>query len=230
MDTHGEYETQGVNDELQGLRNAIFDGDAQRATEITEQVLKLGYSTETIVKQALLPPMGVLGEKLRDGAIFIPEVLMSARAMQGAMYVLTPLMTRGQSPVYGTVVIGTVAGDYHDIGKNMVSLMLQAKGFSVIDLGIDVTAEVFADAVRQYKPDIVGISALLTTTMSEMRTVIETLVAEGLRSQVTVMVGGAPVSRSFAREIKADIYAETLFEAGEAAEDIANHRVSKHAV
>ena len=225
-----ESNSQGMRDELYALRSAIYDGNAQKAKEATEQVLQLGYSTEAIVKNALLPPMRALGEQLREEKIYIPDVLMSARAMQGAMYALKPVMTRGQSPNLGIVVIGTVAGDFHDIGKNMVALMLQAKGFSVIDLGIDVTAEAFVEAVKRYNPDIVGISALLTTTMCEMKTIIDLLIEKGLKSRVTIMVGGAPVSRLYAREIKADIYAETLFEAGEAAEEIAHHRISRYAV
>ncbi|MCL2528975.1 MAG: corrinoid protein [Coriobacteriia bacterium] len=223
-------ETIESHDELAGLWGAIFHGDAQKAKECTEYVLQQGYSTEVIVKNALLPPMRALGKQLRDGKIYIPDVLMSARAMQGAMYALKPFMTYGQSSVLGTVVIGTVAGDFHDIGKNLVAMILQAKGFTVIDLGNDVTAEVFVDAIHRFNPEILGISAMLTTTMTEMRTIIELIVKEGLRSQVTIMIGGAPVSEAFAREIKADIYAETLFEAGEAAEELIKHRISQYAL
>jgi len=222
--------TSELHDELNDLWGAIYNGDAQKAKEYTEKVLQQGYSTEVIVKNALLPPMRTLGEQLRDGKIYIPDILMSARAMQGAMYALKPFMAHGQTSILGTVVIGTVAGDFHDIGKNLVAMILQAKGFTVIDLGNDVTAEGFVDAINRFSPEILGISAMLTTTMSEMKTIIELVVKEGLRSQVTIMIGGAPVSESFAREINADIYAETLFEAGEAAEELVKHRISQYSV
>ncbi|MDR2035886.1 MAG: corrinoid protein [Coriobacteriales bacterium] len=216
--------------ELRDLWRAIYEGNAQKAKEATEQVLQLGYSTDTVIRNALIPPMRALGEQLKDGKLFIPEVLMSSRAMQGAMYALQPATASNQVTLLGTVVLGTVAGDFHDIGKNMVALMLKAKGFAVVDLGIDVTAEAFVEAIKRHKPDIVGISAMLTTTMTEMRSIIELISAVGLRSQVTIMIGGAPVSKEFAREIKADIYAESLFEAGDAAEELIKHHISRYAV
>lgn len=219
-----------VYDELYSLRKAIYLGNAQEAKEITEQVIQLGYSIDTILKEALFPPMRDIGDQLRDGRIFIPEVLMSARAMQGAMHALQPNMAQSHDASLGVVVIGTVAGDLHDIGKNLVVMILRAKGFSVIDLGIDVTAEAFVEAVKRYHPDILCISAMLTTTMPEMKQVIDLVTIEGLRPQVTIMVGGAPVNKNFAREIQADIYADTLFEAGEAAEDIAKRHISRFSV
>lgn len=225
-----ESELNRSSDELYDLRNAIYNGNAQKAKEFTEQVLRFGYSTDTIVQNALLPPMAALGEQLRDGKIYIPEVLMSARAMQGALYALKPFMTQGKNPLIGTVVIGTVAGDFHDLGKNLVAMALQAKGFTVIDLGIDVTAEVFVEAIKRHHPDILGISAMLTTTMCEMKTIIKLITEEGLRPQVTIMVGGAPVSKEYAQEVKADIYTHSLFEASEAAEDLLKHHISKYAI
>jgi len=225
-----EIEAQDRHDELHQLRCAIYDGDAQRAKEITEQVLQLGFSIDSIFKNALLPPMQQIGEQLRTHKIFIPEVLLSVRATQGAMYALRPVMKHSQNPVIGTVVIGTVAGDLHDIGKNLVAMMLDAKGFSVIDLGTDVAAETFVEAIKRHSPNIVAISAMLSTTLAEMKTTVDAITTAGLRSQVTIMVGGLLVTKDFARQIKADIYAETLFEAGEAAEELMKHRVSRHTV
>lgn len=227
---HTNSETPVLHGELYDLRRAIQSGNAQRAREITEQVLQLGYSIDTVLNDALLPPMREIGDQLRDGEVFIPEVLMSTRAMQGAMYALQPVMTPKQSPCLGVVVMGTVAGDLHDIGKNLVAMVLRAKGFSVIDLGIDVTAAVFVEAIKRHNPDIVAISAMLTTTMPEMKVIIDAIVDEGLRPQVTIMVGGAPVSKAYAREIQADMYVDTLFEAEEAAEDLVHHRISRFVV
>ena len=219
-----------MHDALWELRKAVHEGDAQKAKETTETVLTLGYSTVAILENALFPAMKEIGEQLRAEQIYIPEVLMCARAMQGAVYALKPIMSHSQGMSQGTVVIGTVAGDFHDLGKNLVIMMLKGKGFSVIDLGIDITADVFIDAIKRYNPDILAMSALLTTTLSEMKTVIDAIVEEGLRPQVTIMVGGAPVSKRYAREIKADIYTSTMFEAGEAAEDVVNHRLSQYVV
>lgn len=219
-----------VPDEINELRRAVYDGNAQDAKEATEKVLKLGHSIDTVLNEGLFPPMTDLGDKLRDGEIFIPEVLMSSRAMQAAMHALLPVMTQNQTVYQGTVIIGTVAGDLHDIGKNLVALILRAKGFSVFDLGIDVTAEEFVDAIKRHNPVIVGISAMLTTTLPEVKTVIEAITEADLRSQVTIMVGGAPVSKPFARKVNADIYAETLFEAAKAADELINHQISKYVV
>jgi len=219
-----------TQDELYELRLSIFEGNAQKAKEVTEQALRLGLSIDSVITKGLFPPMKEIGDQLRTGEIFIPEVLMSARAIQAAMHAMQPIMNQGQIPFLGTVVIGTVAGDLHDIGKNLVAMVLRAKGFSVVDLGIDVTAEVFVEAIKRHNPDIVACSSLLTTTMPELKTIIEAITEEGLRSQVTIMVGGAPVTRDYAREISADIYAETLFEAGEAAEELMKHRISRFTV
>jgi len=222
--------TSGVAEELQELIRALYLGNAQKAKETTELVLQHGYSADYVIENALLPSMHELGKQLTDGTIYIPEVLMSSRAMQGAMYALQPVMVHTRIPIQGTVVIGTVAGDYHDIGKNLVAMMLRTTGFAVVDLGNDVTAATFLEAVKRHKPDIVGISALLTTTMMEMKTVIDAITAEGLRSQVTIMIGGAPVTKEFAHAIKADIYAENMFKAREVAVEFTKHRNSQQVV
>lgn len=217
-----------MEDILKKLEKVIYSGDAQGAKEATEKALNLGYSTQSIIDKALLPAMKVMGTQLRDGDIFIPEVLMASRAMHAAMYSLKPIISHYAGRRKGVVVIGTVAGDLHDIGKNMVSMMLSGRGFTVIDMGIDVTKEEFLDAIYRYHPDILALSALLTTTISELKNVIDYITEAGVRPQVSVMVGGAPVTSSYAKEIKADIYTNDMIEACEAAEELLQRRVSKY--
>jgi 5-methyltetrahydrofolate--homocysteine methyltransferase len=219
-----------MKDILAIIQNAIYEGDAQSAKEITETALKIGYSTDAIIKQALFPPMKEMGEKLKNGEIFIPEVLMSSRAMHASMYALSPIISHHKGMQKGVVVVGTVAGDLHDIGKNLIAMILRGSGFTVIDLGIDVTKEEFAKAIKPYRPDILAMSALLTTTMCELKNVIDYLSDKGIRSPVKIMVGGAPVTFDYAREIKADVFTNDMFQAVEAAEDLINHEVGKYSV
>jgi 5-methyltetrahydrofolate--homocysteine methyltransferase len=219
-----------MEDILMSLQQGIYQGDAQYTKEITDKVLKMGYSTEVIIRQALFPPMREMGERLKNGDIFIPEVLMASRAMHAAMYVLRPLVSHYNGRYKGVVVIGTVAGDLHDIGKNLVAMMLEGSGFHVIDLGIDVTREEFIESVKRYKPDILAMSALLTTTVTELKNVIDGIVEEGIRPQIKIMVGGSPVTADYASEIRADIYTDDMFEAVEGAEDLMNNRIGKYAV
>jgi 5-methyltetrahydrofolate--homocysteine methyltransferase len=154
----------------------------------------------------MLSAMEVIGGRFRDGTVFIPEVLMSARAMNEALGVLEPHLAREKKDASGKVVLGTVRGDMHDIGKNMVATMLRGVGFEVVDLGINITVEDFVDNVERHRPDILGMSALLTTTMPEMKKVLDMLAARGLRDRVKVIVGGAPLNEKFARDIGADGY------------------------
>lgn len=219
-----------LHDELYDLRRAIFDGEAQEAKEATETAIRLGYSVKSIIEDALFPPMKEIDKKLYKGEVFIPEVLMTSRAMKAALYALQPLISREGNPYQGSVIIGTVEGDLHDLGKDLVAMVLRGKGFSVIDLGIDVAPEVFIEAIKHYHPDILALSAMLTTTLPEMKTVLDAIAEQGLRQQITVMIGGVPATREFAREINADIYTDTLFEAGEAAENLMKHRISPYAV
>jgi 5-methyltetrahydrofolate--homocysteine methyltransferase len=169
--------------------------------------LEAGIPPESVLKDGLIPAMGVVGEKFRNCEIYIPEVLLAARSMHGAMAVLKPLLARSKGTVAGLVVIGTVKGDLHDIGKNLVGMMMEGGGFEVVDLGIDVSVERFVEAVRTHKPAFVAMSALLTTTMKEMKQTILALEKAGLRGQVRVIVGGAPVTERFAKEIGADGFA-----------------------
>jgi 5-methyltetrahydrofolate--homocysteine methyltransferase len=178
----------------------------------TEQIIKNALTDKVpaidILNDGLVAAMSVIGDKFSEGEVYIPDVLIAARAMQTGMDMLKPHISSDQTTFRGTVVIGTVKGDLHDIGKNLVKYMLQGGGFNVIDLGNDVSPEKFADAVRTHNPGIVAMSALLTTTMTSMKDIVDSLEEAGLRDKVKVMIGGAPVTKDFADRIKADGYAK----------------------
>lgn len=193
-------------DLLEMLGQAVVDGSWQAAPELTAKALEAGVSPHAI-QDKITSAMDLVGREWREGNVFIPEVLVAAKAMQACMEVVKPQLTATDRSLRGTVVIGTVQGDLHDIGKSLVGMLLEGAGFKVIDLGVDVSAEKFADAVKQYHPDIVGFSTLLTTTLSFMRDSIRTLEEAGLRARVKVLVGGAPVTEPYARSIGADGYA-----------------------
>ncbi|MGN0295094.1 MAG: B12-binding domain-containing protein [Lachnospiraceae bacterium] len=217
-----------MDDIMQQIQNGIYKGDTNYVIDRTELALRYGISLEEIMKDALFPPMKVMGEKLRTHEIFIPDVLKASRAMHAALYVLRPIISHSSSAPKGLVVIGTVAGDLHDIGKNMVTMMLSGHGYTVIDLGIDVTKEQFADAVIQYQPNVLALSALLTTTMPEMQNVIEYLQSRNLRNQVKITIGGSPTTMEFAQEIGADAYSENVFDCIEAVDDLIAGRIGIH--
>ncbi len=217
-----------MEDILEQIQKGILKGDTKYVIDRTELSLRYGISIEEIMRDALFPPMKMMGEQLRTQEIFIPEVLKASRAMHAALYVLRPIISHSSTSMKGLVVIGTVAGDLHDIGKNMVAMMLTGHGYTVVDLGIDVTKEQFAEAVMEYKPNILALSALLTTTILEMQNVIEYLESCGLRDQVKITVGGAPVTMDFAREIGADAYSDTVFDALEAVDDLMAGRMGKY--
>lgn len=185
----------------------LLAGDAKTLLRLTEEALAAGVTAEDIVRGGLVPAMAEVGERFRNGEVYIPEVMLAARAMQGAMGRLKPLLTRSAGIAAGKVVIGTVKGDLHDIGKNLVVMMMEGGGFDVVDLGADVSVDRFVEAVRTHKPDFVGMSALLTTTMPEMKKTVQALGEAELRDGVRVIVGGAPVTERFAREIGADGFA-----------------------
>jgi len=185
----------------------LLAGDTDTVVKRTKEALAAGIPPESVLKDGLIPSMGVIGEKFRNCEIYIPEVLLAARSMHGAMAVLKPLLACSEGAAAGLVVIGTVKGDLHDIGKNLVGMMMEGGGFEVVDLGIDVSVERFVEAVRTHKPAFVAMSALLTTTMKEMKQTILALEKAGLRGQVRVLVGGAPVTERFAKEIGADGFA-----------------------
>ena len=188
------------------LKQAVIDGNADTALALTQALLATGVPAKEILEGALLPGMEVVGERMRSGDCFIPEVLLSARTMQGALDILKPHMLAGESTSAGTVVIGTVEGDLHDIGKNLVGMMLQGAGFEVVNMGTGVTAAAFVAAVKEHQPRILGMSALLTTTLPHMAETLAALKEAGLRDGLKVMVGGAPVTQAWADEVGADGY------------------------
>ena len=208
--------------QLQDITQAVVDGDAATAEKLTRQALAEGTSAASILRQALIPGMDKVGKLMQDEEYYIPEVLLSARAMKTASDILKPLIqAAGEQESLGRVVIGTVRGDLHDIGKNLVVMMLEGAGFEVVDLGINISPEQFVDKAVESKADIIGLSALLTTTMVGMRDVVETLKKRGLRDKIKVMIGGAPVTKRFADEIGADGYAMEAASATEIARKLA---------
>jgi 5-methyltetrahydrofolate--homocysteine methyltransferase len=206
-----------MNDQL---KQAIIDGDQAVALALTQALLATGASPREVLDSALLPGMEVVGVRMREGECFIPQVLLSARVMQACLDLLRPLMAEGEGSGFGCVVIGTVEGDLHDIGKNLVGMLLSGAGFTVVNLGTGVTSEAFVAAVREHSPQIVGMSALLTTTLPHMAETIAQLKAEGLRDSVKVMVGGAPVTAAWAAEIGADGYGANAGMAVERAKEL----------
>lgn len=195
------------DDEFKSIYQGIVAGDADTVKQEVQVAVDAGFSAEDILKQGLVPAMREVGELFEKGEYYVPEMLISARAMQRGLEILKPLLASAEVDPSGTVVLGTVKGDLHDIGKNLVGMMLEGAGFSLIDLGTDVSADQFVETVQKNQPDIVAMSALLTTTMPAMRTTIDALNDAGLRSQVKIMIGGAPVTEEYASSIGADGFA-----------------------
>ena len=192
---------------LETIYEAVLNGDAARADKEVSAQLAAGTPAEDILYKACIPAMEEVGRLFEEGEKFVPEMLISARAMQTGMRLLRPHLADKDIKTVGKVVVGTVAGDLHDIGKNLVAMMLEGSGFEVIDLGTDVSPAKFVEAVRGHQPQVIGMSALLTTTMPSMRATIEALKEAGLRDQVKVMIGGAPITQDFADKIGADGFA-----------------------
>lgn len=209
-----------IEELLQKLAAIVIDGKHLEAVELTKQLLALNHTPKEILDNGLLAGMNVVGQRFRDNIIFVPQVLISARAMKSSLALLEPLLADSNIPAIGTVIMGTVKGDIHDIGKNIVSMMLRGNGFKVVDIGIDASQEKFADAVKKENAQIVGMSALLTTTMLYMKAVIEKLKGEKL--PVKIMIGGAPVSKAFADQIGADAYGKNASEAVRLAREFVN--------
>jgi 5-methyltetrahydrofolate--homocysteine methyltransferase len=203
--------------DLSALKEAVINGDMKGCTVLTEVAIKAGYPPQAILNEALVPGMEVVGEKFRCNEVYVPEVLVAARAMKKSLAMLKPLLSQTGAKPVGVAVAGTVKGDLHDIGKNLVCMMWEGAGFEVVDLGTDVAPEKFVQAVKDSGAQIVGISTLLTTTMLNMRDVIQALVRAQLRDKVKIMVGGAPVTQTFASEIGADGYGESAVTAVEKA-------------
>ncbi|MEX0956133.1 MAG: B12-binding domain-containing protein [Rhizobiaceae bacterium] len=201
------------------MHDDLYDGLKEEIQEGTNILLERGWSPYDILTKALVEGMRVVGEDFRDGILFVPEVLLSANAMKAGMFILRPLLVETGAPKQGTMVIGTVKGDIHDIGKNLVGMMMEGAGFDVIDLGINNAVEKYLDAIEEHKPDIIGMSALLTTTMPYMKVVIDTLKEKGIRDDLIVLVGGAPLNEEFGKAVGADAYCRDAAVAVETAKD-----------
>jgi len=191
------------------LHDAILDGDAKTAVAVTEQALAENTDPHELLDKQMIPAMDEVGRRFESGEYFVPELLISARAMKAALKLIRPVLIASGSEPVGRVVIGTVKGDLHDIGKNLVASMLEGGGFEVVDLGVDIKPEDIISAIQNDGANIVGLSALLTTTMPSMKTVVDELTSAGLRDQVKVIIGGAPVTQHYADEIGADGYSDT---------------------
>ncbi|CUH28525.1 Methionine synthase [Jannaschia seosinensis] len=208
------------DDELvQQMFDDLYDGLKDEIVEAVNILLERGWQPYDILTKALVGGMTIVGHDFRDGILFVPEVLLAANAMKGGMAILKPLLAETDAPRVGKMVIGTVKGDIHDIGKNLVSMMMEGAGFEVVDLGINNAVESYLEALRREKADILGMSALLTTTMPYMKTVIDTLTAEGIREDYIVLVGGAPLNEEFGRAIGADAYCRDAAVAVETAKE-----------
>ena len=188
------------------MHDDLYDGLKDEIVEGTEILLERGWTADKVLQKALVDGMTIVGIDFRDGILFVPEVLLAANAMKGGMAVLRPLLAETGAKPIGKMVIGTVKGDIHDIGKNLVSMMMEGAGFEVINIGINNPVENFLEAIEEHKPDILGMSALLTTTMPYMKVVIDTLVEKGIRDELIVLVGGAPLNEEFGEAIGADAY------------------------
>jgi 5-methyltetrahydrofolate--homocysteine methyltransferase len=192
---------------LQRIRKAVLEGDQEQTGKLVESALADGIEPSSLLNEALIPAMDVVGQEYESGIRYLPEMLISAEAMKEAMKILRPLLADAGVAARGRVVLGTVQGDLHDIGKDLVGMMLEGAGFEVIDLGIEVGSEQFVESIREHRPDIVAMSALLTTTMIYMPEVVQALERAGLREAVKIVVGGAPVTQEYADTIGADGYA-----------------------
>ena len=217
-----EIDLSALNDEdlTAQMHDDLYDGMADEIVEGTEILLARGWSADRVLGEALVEGMRIVGIDFRDGILFVPEVLLAANAMKAGMEILRPLLAETGAEPVGKVVLGTVKGDIHDIGKNLVAMMLEGAGFEVIDLGINTDVEEYLEALNEHQPDILGLSALLTTTMPYMKVVIDTLAEQGMRDDYIVLVGGAPLNQEFGEAIGADAYCRDAAVAAETATDL----------
>ncbi|WP_206808695.1 cobalamin B12-binding domain-containing protein [Paradesulfitobacterium ferrireducens] len=193
--------------EFNKMSEMVIAGDFAGVKALTQKMIDDQVDPISIINDGLMPGMNVVGVRFKAGDMFVPEVMMSAKAMAAGIELVKPLIAESNMPTAGKVLVGTVKGDLHDIGKKLVNMMLESAGFQIIDLGVDIAPAKFVEAVKEHKPDVVGMSALLTTTMLSMKDTIDALKEEGLRDRVKVIIGGAPVTQSFAEQIGADGYA-----------------------
>ena len=206
------------------MHDDLYDGLKEEIEEGTNILIERGWEPYNVLTKALVEAMRVVGEDFRDGILFVPEVLLSAKAMKGGMAILRPLLVETGAPKLGKMIIGTVKGDIHDIGQNLVGMMMEGAGFEVINLGINNSVEDYLAAIEEHQPDILGMSALLTTTMPYMKVVIDTLKEKGMRDDYIVLVGGAPLNEEFADAIGADAYCRDAAVAVETAQDFMTRR------
>ncbi len=219
LEPEEDLDLSSLNDEdlTAQMHDDLYDGLRDEIVEGTELLLGRGWGPDRVLNEALVAGMRVVGIDFRDGILFVPEVLLAANAMKAGMAILRPLLAETGAKPVGTVVIGTVKGDIHDIGKNLVAMMLEGAGFDVFDLGINTDVDEFLAALSEHQPDILGMSALLTTTMPYMKVVIDTLIEQGLRDEYIVLVGGAPLNQEFGDAIGADAYCRDAAVAAETA-------------
>jgi methylmalonyl-CoA mutase cobalamin-binding domain/chain len=217
-----ELDLSTLNDEdlVAQMHDDLYDGMANEIAEGTALLLARDWSAQKVLDEALVEGMRIVGIDFRDGILFVPEVLLSANAMKAGMELLRPILAANGSEPIGKVVIGTVKGDIHDIGKNLVAMMLEGAGFEVFDLGINTDVDKYLGAIEEHQPDILGMSALLTTTMPYMKVVIDTLIEKGMRSDYIVLVGGAPLNEEFGKAIGADAYCRDAAVAAETAKSL----------
>jgi methylmalonyl-CoA mutase cobalamin-binding domain/chain len=219
----------GDDDLVQQMHDDLYDGLKGEIEDGVRILLGRGWTPYDVLTKALVEGMRIVGEDFRDGILFVPEVLMSANAMKAGMAILRPLLVETGAPKIGKMVVGTVKGDIHDIGKNLVCMMMEGAGFEVVDLGINNAVEKYLAAIEEHRPDILGMSALLTTTMPYMKVVIDTLREKGIRDDYIVLVGGAPLNEDFARQIGADAYCRDAAVAVQTARELIARRQDRPA-
>ncbi|WP_299622047.1 B12-binding domain-containing protein [Pelagibius sp.] len=226
MADEDDLDLNSLDDEelVKQMHDDLYDGLKEEIEEGVHILLGRGWAPYKVLTEALVEGMRIVGIDFRDGILFVPEVLLAANAMKGGMTILRPLLAETGAPKLGTMVIGTVKGDIHDIGKNLVSMMMEGAGFDVIDLGINNPVENYLEALEEHKPDILGMSALLTTTMPYMKVVIDTMKEKGIRDDYVVLVGGAPLNEAFAEAVGADAYCRDAAVAVETAKDFMKRR------
>jgi len=213
------------DDELvEQMHDDLYDGLKEEIEEGTNILLSRGWSPDKVLNDALVGGMRIVGIDFRDGILFVPEVLLAANAMKGGMAILRPLLAETGAPPVGKMVIGTVKGDIHDIGKNLVAMMMEGAGFEVFNIGINNPVENYLEAMEKYQPDVLGMSALLTTTMPYMKVVIDTMIEQGIRNDYIVLVGGAPLNEEFGNAIGADAYCRDAAVAVETAQKLVDER------
>lgn len=226
MANDGDLDLRSLNDDdlVQQMHDDLYDGMKEEIEESVHILLERKWTPYDILTKALVEGMRIVGIDFRDGILFVPEVLLAANAMKAGMFILRPLLAETGAPKVGKMVIGTVKGDIHDIGKNLVSMMMEGAGFDVIDLGINNPVEKYLEAIDQHSPDILGMSALLTTTMPYMKVVIDAMIEKGIRNDYVVLVGGAPLNEAFSQSVGADAYCRDAAVAVETAKQFMSKR------